>query len=109
MLGLAAPGPGSTTVSRLDVGGQSFYGISAHGQPITMEVNAISKAHAEADAFQQALNAGVRSDTAVLYIDNVKGLCGACGSNGGLGSMMRSLGVDSLMVVTPNGIQRFGR
>jgi RHS repeat-associated protein len=108
-LNLSPSSPGSATLSRLDVGGQSFYGISAHGQGITMNVNAISATHAEADAFQQAINAGVQANTGTLFIDNVKGLCAACGTNGGVKSMMNGLGLDSLTVVTPKGTQVIGR
>ncbi|ATQ70953.1 RHS repeat-associated core domain-containing protein [Methylosinus trichosporium] len=49
--------PGQGALARLDVGGRKFYGINAHGQDITLSVNAISRTHAEADAFQQAASA----------------------------------------------------
>lgn len=60
---------GSGTLARLDVGGRSFYGINAHRQPVTMRVNAITRTHAEAHAFQQAANAGIRAERGTLYVD----------------------------------------
>jgi len=97
--------PGEGTLSSLDIGGQTFYGINAHGQPITMPVNAISASHAEADAFQQAINAGATGGEATLTVD--RPLCLACGQNGGIRSMMRNAGVNRLNVVTPEGTQVF--
>jgi hypothetical protein len=93
----------SGTLARLDVGGQSYYGINAHGQEIDFQVNAISRTHAEADAFQQAKDAGVYGGNGTLYVD--RPLCDACGIYGGVRSMMRQLGLDSLRVVTPAGVQ----
>ena len=86
-------------LARLDVGGQSFYGINAHGTEITLSVNAITATHAEADVFQQAFNAGVRGGDAILYVDAA--LCKACGLNGGVMSMARQLGLDTLKIITP--------
>jgi hypothetical protein len=54
--------PGEGTLARLDVGGRSFYGINAHGRPISLRTNAITRTHAEADAFQQAADALLRFD-----------------------------------------------
>lgn len=99
-LGLSA---GEGTLARLEVNGQTFYGINAHGQPITMGVNAITRTHAEADAFQQALNAGAKGGNATLHVD--RGLCMACGQNGGVRSMARQLGLDQVTIVTPQGTQ----
>jgi hypothetical protein len=78
-----------------------FYGINAHGQPVTLEVNAISATHAETDAFQQAANAGVNGGAGQLFVDSE--LCGACGANGAVASLARQLGLDSLEVITPSG------
>jgi len=97
-LGLAE---GEGTLARLDVGGRSFYGINAHGQPVGMRVNAITRAHAEADAFQQAANAGVSGERATLYVDSA--LCPACGPNGGVRGMARQLGLKEVEVITPQG------
>jgi hypothetical protein len=95
-LGLAS---GEGTLARLQVGNSQFYGINAHGQPITMRVNAITRSHAEADAFQQALNSGVTGRTGTLHVD--RALCQACGANGGVRSMVRALGLEKLTVITP--------
>jgi hypothetical protein len=105
-LGLAPATLGATTLSRLEIADRVFYGISAHGQEITFSINAVSATHAEADAFQQAINAGVRSPAATLYIDNVNGLCGYCRTSGII-SMMRASGVEELTVVTPSGVVHF--
>ncbi|MBC7701783.1 MAG: hypothetical protein H7225_15435 [Massilia sp.] len=97
-LGLKA---GEGTLARLEVNGQVFYGINAHGQPVTMGVNAITRTHAEADVFQQALNAGARDGNATLHVD--RALCAACGQNGGVRSMARQLGLNEVTVITPQG------
>ncbi|MCA1975148.1 MAG: hypothetical protein LDL44_20125, partial [Caenispirillum sp.] len=99
-LGLAE---GEGTLARLDVGGQSFYGINAHGQPVSMSVNAITRTHAEADAFQQAINAGASGTTATLYVD--RALCSSCGTFEGVRGMARQLGLESIEVVTSSGTQ----
>lgn len=99
-LGLAQ---GEGTLARLDVGGHSFYGINAHGQPVSLRVNAITRTHAEADAFQQAANAGLIGGRGTLYVD--RALCLACGQNGGVRAMMRQLGLVELEVITPQGTQ----
>jgi hypothetical protein len=70
---------GEGTLARLDVGGRSFYGISAHGQPVSLTVNPISKLHAETDAFQQAARGGVRGGHARMFVD--RPLCGYCGDS----------------------------
>jgi RHS repeat-associated protein len=95
--------PGEGTLARLDVSGRSFYGISAHGQPVNLNVNAISRTHAEADAFQQAANAGVRGGRGTLFVD--RDLCTACGTNGGVRGLVRQLGLEELEVITPHGTQ----
>ena len=94
---------GAGTLARLDVGGQSFYGINAHGQTVTMSVNAITRTHAEGDAFQQAIAAGASATSATLYVD--RPLCASCGTFGGVRGMARQLGLDSLKVVTPSGTE----
>ncbi|MFA5952931.1 MAG: RHS repeat-associated core domain-containing protein [Hyphomicrobium sp.] len=99
-LGLAV---GDGTLARLDAGGKSFYGINAHRQGVNLSVNAISRTHAETDAFQQAFGAGVRGGDAALFVD--RPLCLACGVNGGVASMSRQLGFSSVKVYTPNGLQ----
>jgi hypothetical protein len=98
-LGLAE---GEGTLARLTAGGRDFYGINAHGQELAIRVNAISATHAEADAFNQALQAGVRGGEGTLFVD--RGLCLACGQNGAVRSMAQQLGLDSIKVTTPNGM-----
>jgi RHS repeat-associated protein len=95
--------PGQGTLARLDISGQSFYGINAHGQDIRLSVNAISATHAEADVFQQAANAGINGGSGLLTVD--RSLCLACGQNGGVSSMARQLGLDSLTIQTPGSIR----
>ena len=95
-LGLAT---GQGTLARLDMGGQSFYGINAHGQIIDLTVNPISMTHAQADAFQQAANAGMKGGSATLYVD--RALCMACGQYGAVRSMARQLGITDLTIVAP--------
>jgi hypothetical protein len=93
---------GSGALARLEVGGQEFWGINAHGQPVSpLSVNAISATHAEADAFAQAARAGVNGGTGTLTVD--RALCLACGAFGAVRSMAGQLGLESLEVVTPAG------
>jgi RHS repeat-associated protein len=99
------PGGGQVNggvVARLDVGGRSFYGINAHGQPVTMTVNRISRTHAELDACQQAFNAGVRGGTGRLFVDAE--LCDPCGKYGAVRSLAQQLGLERLEIVTPGGV-----
>ena len=98
------PGGGTAdggVVARLDVNGSSFYGVNAHGQEITMTVNPISATHAEADAFQQAFNAGEYGGAGQLFVDDE--LCGYCGEHGAVKSLARQLGLDSISITTPSG------
>ncbi|MFD7258420.1 polymorphic toxin-type HINT domain-containing protein [Streptomyces sp. NPDC059874] len=96
------PDDDTFTAARLQVGGQVFFGRNAHGRPINIRVNAQTKTHAEADVFQQAKDAGATGTRAVLHVD--RDFCRACGATGGVGSLMRGLGVDELLVHTPSGI-----
>jgi hypothetical protein len=66
-----------------------------------MSVNAITRTHAEADAFQQAINAGASGKRATLFVD--RALCPSCGTYGGVRGMARQLGLESVEVVTPTG------
>jgi hypothetical protein len=69
---------------------------------IDIRANAQTKTHAEAQAFQRAKNAGATATNhATLYVD--RDFCRSCGANGGVGSLMRGLGVDRLDVYTPSG------
>ena len=91
----------SPTLAKLQIADTNFFGISAHGQDVTLTVNPISATHAEADVFQQASLAKVKADEATLYVDHE--LCLACGRNGAVQSMARQIGLKRLIVVTPNG------
>ncbi|WP_206059488.1 RHS repeat-associated core domain-containing protein [Nonomuraea zeae] len=90
------------TAARLKIDGQVFFGRNAHGRNIDIRVNAQTKTHAEADVFQQAKNAGAKGKVAVLHVD--RDFCRSCGATGGVGSLMRGLGVEELLVHTPSGI-----
>lgn len=90
------------TAARLQVDGQVFFGRNAHGRPVDIRVNAQTKTHAEADVFQQAKNAGASGKVAVLHVD--RDFCRSCGATGGVGSLMRGLGVEELLVHAPSGI-----
>jgi MafB19-like deaminase len=105
-LALPAPGPGSKAF-RLAIGGKTFYGWSG-GKDIAMRVNPVSRFHAEADVFQQALNAGMTGEaTATLYVDYPGGLCLACAGNDGVDTLARQLGLREVQVVGPNFSHRF--
>jgi hypothetical protein len=93
---------GEGTLARLEIGGQRFYGINAHGQPVNLRVNPISATHAETDVLQQAANAGASSTRATLTVD--RSLCAGCGRSRAVKSMARQLGVQELEIVTPDGV-----
>ena len=80
-------------------------GVSSGSNPtprqITLRVNPISRTHAEADAFQQAYDAGLRGGRARLIVD--RDLCRACGQNGGVKGMARQLNLDELEIISPGG------
>jgi hypothetical protein len=105
-LGLPAAGSETdkSTIAKLEIGGQSFFGINSGSNPnpgqITFTVNRITKTHAEADAFQQALDAGIRGGQARLIVD--RDLCAACGLRGGVNSMAWQLGIEELEIITPS-------
>lgn len=91
---------GLGTLARLEIGPYTFYGINGHGQRVTLFVNNNSRLHAEADAFQQAYNAGITGFThARLTVD--RPFCDACGKYGGIGSLARALNLKYLEVNTP--------
>jgi len=93
------------TVAKLEIGGNGFFGISSGSNPnrrrITLTVNPISRTHAEADALQQAFDAGARGGRARLIVD--RDLCRACGQNGGVKGMARQLELEELEVISPSG------
>jgi MafB19-like deaminase len=95
------------TVAKLEIGGMIFFGVNSSSNPtrrqITLRVNPISRTHAEADAFQQAYDLGIRSGKARLIVD--RDLCRACGQNGGVKGMAKQLDIEELEVISPSGYQ----
>jgi len=76
----------------------------------SLRPNAITRQHAEADAFNQEADAfnqaawsGTTAEKATLTVD--RNLCGACGRSGGVKSMAKALGIKELTVVTPVGTE----
>lgn len=63
-------------------------------------MNPITKTHAEADAFQQVSDAGIKAKKARLIVD--RDLCAACGLRGGVNSMAWQLGIEELEIISPN-------
>jgi MafB19-like deaminase len=108
---LSLPPAGSETdrdtVAKLEIGGMVFFGVNSSSNPtrrqITLRVNPISRTHAEADAFQQAHDLGIRGDKARLIVD--RDLCRACGQNGGVKGMARQLDIEELEVISPSDYQ----
>lgn len=102
----------SATLSRLEVGGKSFDGINSGLQnpkaDIRLDrVNAQTKTHAEGEAVQHAVDAGLagKSKRAEMWVD--RDPCSSCGKYGGLRSLARNLGVEELVVHSPSGTQVF--
>ena len=93
-----------STIAKLEIGSQSFFGINSgsnlNPRQITFRVNPITKTHAEADAFQQAADAGIKGGKARLIVD--RDLCAACGIRGGVNSMAWQLGIEELETITPS-------
>jgi MafB19-like deaminase len=108
---LGLPSAGSegdrATVAKLEIGGESFFGVNSSNNPvrrqITLMVNPISRSHAEADAFQQAFDLGYRGGRARLIVD--RDLCRACGRNGGVKGMARQLQLEEIEIVSPGSCQ----
>ncbi|HWM10484.1 MAG TPA: deaminase [Solirubrobacteraceae bacterium] len=95
-----------STVARLDIGNESFYGINAHHEPINLRVNAQSRTHAEGGAFQLAAGSleASRETRGVLFVD--RELCRACGHYGAVRSLAQQLGLLHLDVYTPTGLSQ---
>ncbi|OKH19827.1 hypothetical protein NIES208_01415 [[Limnothrix rosea] IAM M-220] len=97
----------NATVTKLQIGDKTYFGVNSSRNPnrrkITLRVNFISRTHAEADVFQQAFDAGVRSDYVKLVVD--RDPCRACGLRGGIKGMARQLGVKTLEIISPSGRQ----
>lgn len=106
-LGLPIAGSESdrATVAKLEIGDSSFFGVNSGSNPnprqITLTVNPISRTHAEADALQQAFDAGLKGGRARLIVD--RDLCRACGRNGGVKGMAKQLDLEELKIVSPSG------
>ena len=73
------------------------------GEYVKLRVNPISRTHAEADAFQQAYDLGIRGGKARLVVD--RDLCRACGQNGGVKGMARQLDLEEIEIISPSGYQ----
>jgi MafB19-like deaminase len=97
----------NSTIAKLEMGDRRFFGINSGSNPdrreITLKVNPISRTHAEADAFQQAFEVGLRGGKARLIVD--RSLCRACGQNGGVKGMAKQLGLSELEIISPDGHQ----
>ncbi|MEH2242512.1 deaminase [Nostoc sp.] len=95
------------TIAKLEISGRVFFGINAGSNPnrrkITLTVNPISRTHAEADALQQAFDAGLKGGRARLIVD--RDICRACGQNGGVKGMARQLNLEEIEVISPSGRQ----
>ncbi|AFY50289.1 hypothetical protein Nos7524_4540 [Nostoc sp. PCC 7524] len=94
-----------STIAKLEIDGQTFFGVNSSSNPyrrqITLKVNNISRTHAEADAFQQVLDAGIKAAKARLTVD--RDLCRACGLQGAVNSMAYQVGIEELEIITPSG------
>jgi MafB19-like deaminase len=106
-LPIAGSDDDNVTIAKLELGDDVFFGVSSGSNPnrrkITLKVNPISRTHAEADAFQQAFDVGLRGGVARLIVD--RSLCRACGQNGGVKGMARQLGLSELEIISPDGHQ----
>jgi hypothetical protein len=95
------------TIAKLEIGSATFFGVNSSSnpmrRPITLKVNPISRTHAEADAFQQAFDAGHKGGLGRLIVD--RDLCRACGQNGGVKGMARQLDLEELTVISPSGYE----
>jgi hypothetical protein len=96
------PGGDAFTRSRLDVGGQPFYGKNA---PDTVQdpppsVTYQTMRHAEGDAVAQAVAAGKTGGEADLYVDRQP--CGFCRSS--LAGLAKWAHFDVMRVWTPDGL-----
>jgi hypothetical protein len=65
---------------------------------ITMKINAQTEAHVA----QQVIDAGLKSSakTVEMFLD--RDPCTACGAKNGIGSIAREIGVDEIVVHSPN-------
>lgn len=93
------------TAARLQLDGHDpLFGRNGHGRSVDIKVNAQTRTHAEGDVFQQAKDAGITARTGTLHVD--RGFCRSCGATGGVGSLMRGIGMEELIAHTPSGRYR---
>ncbi|MNM35055.1 putative deoxyribonuclease RhsC [compost metagenome] len=100
------------TVALLCVGDREFIGLNSRIQnpknPFTAgPINNITKFHAEGNAVQQAVDAGMtgKHKVAEMWVD--RDLCHACGPSNGVGSLAKALGLDEIIVHSPSGSRTF--
>ena len=103
-------------VAKLEINGQEFFDVNGHGkgdgatwERLAEEAQAAgrearmpnlqSQRHAEGGVFFQAAPAGVRGGRAHLFVD--ADVCG-CATSQGIRNMLRCLGIDEVIVHTPN-------
>lgn len=97
------------TLAILQADGKEFWGTNGR-KSISIQVNAISKDHAEIDALNQLYidrqTSGVTGGQGVMWVDRPP--CSACGINGGIRSAVRAVGLDALEVYFGPGIDKAG-
>ena len=105
------PAAGSTgddsTAALLEVGDETFKGLNGAFQHTLERVNPITLTHAEANVVQQAVDAGLKGTASVARMFVDRAICVPCGPKSGLRSLARNLGVDELIVYSPQGRQVF--
>jgi MafB19-like deaminase len=110
-LPLAGSDGDSSTVSKLTIDGKSYYGVNSSKQnpktPITLTANAQTKTHAEAEVVQKAINDGKKGKAKVVEMWVDRDACSACGVNNGIGSLVRELGAEKIIVHSPSGTVEF--
>jgi len=91
--------PDGGRLARLDIGGEQIFGVSAHGQKVSINASNFNFGHAEGDALRQAFNKGISAERAVIYVD--RELCQFCRRVDGLPAAMQDLGLQELIVHDP--------
>lgn len=89
-------------LARLDINGQSFYGVNGPGvqHPKLPNVTYQSLRHAEGDAFSQAIASGIQGGEANLFVDSTP--CPFCRNS--LAGYAKALGLNKMNVYTPEGL-----
>ena len=97
------------TLAILQTDGKEFWGINGR-KSISIEVNAISKDHAEIDALNQLYidrqASGITGGQGVMWVDRPP--CAACGINGGIRSAVQATVLDALEVIYGPGLDKAG-